>query len=281
MATFAQRMGFKETRSLMQLEDLDTETRTELWNLMVLLREELNRGIVDPQQEKVLSAVWEGHLKRARDERPGATTIWGYLKQIILKGEWYDVLDLIEAVVKYLERYPSGYSRDRASMIVRAFNNRFEHYLVGYRFIGLELTPVGSTLEASAVSTAFDSAADLAGVRHHLDRATELLSDRQAPDYPNSIKESISAVEAVVKIVTAEGTLGKGLSKLEASGLVLHGALKASWSQMYGWVSDDDGIRHGGIDPAKADQGLARYVLVTCAAFVSYLIEEGRKLDLI
>lgn len=117
--------------------------------------------------------------------------------------------------------------------------------------------------------------------RHSLDRAVELLADRTTPDYPNSIKESISAVEAIVKKITGEGTLGAGLKKLEAAGLTIHPALRGAWSQMYGWTSDDNGIRHAGIEAANADQALAKYMLVTCSAFVSYLVVEGNKVGLL
>ncbi|MEI3844903.1 MULTISPECIES: hypothetical protein [unclassified Microbacterium] len=75
--------------------------------------------------------------------------------------------------------------------------------------------------------------------------------------------------------------LGSGLKKLEAAGLPIHPALKAAWLEMYGWTSDDDGIRPGGIEAAGADQALAKYVLVTSSAFVSLLIEEGRKIGLL
>jgi hypothetical protein len=49
---------------------------------------------------------------------------------------------------------------------------------------------------------------------------------------------------------------------------------------MYGWTSDEDGLRHGGIEAADASQDLAKYVLVTSAAFASYVIEIGRKANL-
>lgn len=157
----------------------------------------------------------------------------------------------------------------------------FERFLVGFRFVGHEITPIDSTAEANAVVGAQEAVSPIAGARHALDRAVELLADRQSPDYPNSIKESISAVEAVVKKVTGQGTLGAGLGKLESVGVTIHPALKGAWSKMYGWASDADGIRHAGIEAANADQALAKYVLVTCSAFVSYLIEEGRKTGLL
>ncbi|MEV8174955.1 AbiJ-NTD4 domain-containing protein [Microbacterium sp. NPDC079176] len=282
MASFSERTGHRATRALVQSDDLDTETRTELWNVLVLLQETFRkRGSIDPAQKKILDAVWERQFKRARDERPSDMGVWSLIKKQVLSAEWFDVLDLIEAIVKYMNMYPSGYDSGLSKVLAEAYNSRFEHYLVGYRFIGEEVTPIDSSAEAGAVTTASSDVASIAGARHHLGRAIELLADRQNPDYPNSIKESISSVEAVVKKVTGEGTLGSGLGKLESAGLTIHPALKGAWLKMYGWTSDDDGIRHGGIEAANADQALARYVLVTCSAFVSYLIEEGRKRGLL
>ena len=152
---------------------------------------------------------------------------------------------------------------------------------MGYRFIGNEITPVDSNAEAEAIESALEDAVSVAGARHALERAVELLADRQNPDYPNSVKESVSAVEAVTRKVTGESTLGAGLKKLQASGLTIHPALKDGWLKLYGWASDEDGVRHGAIDAASIDQTMAKYILVSCSAFVSYLTEEGRKAGLL
>ena len=59
------------------------------------------------------------------------------------------------------------------------------------------------------------------GVSKHLKRALELYTDREAPDYRNSIKESISAVESMVRTITSEpkASLSKALKVIDdASG---------------------------------------------------------------
>ncbi|MCH8144067.1 MAG: hypothetical protein IIA55_05025 [Gemmatimonadetes bacterium] len=99
-----------------------------------------------------------------------------------------------------------------------------------------------------------------------------MLSDRDNPDYRNSVKESISAVEAVVRILTGKPkiTLGAGLKTLGLDSV--HTTLKKAWLEMYGWMSNESGIRHSlttGADPGFA---AARYMLVACSAFVNYLI---------
>jgi hypothetical protein len=270
----------------MQREELDEETRTELWNVFVVLREILDKAYQDTYRgdstrHEVLIALWTWEFKRPRDEMQSESTVWSGLKSRVLTGEWFDVLDVIEAALKYLDRYETSATSDLASAMVDAFNGRFEHFLVAYRFVGHELTPLDSSAEADAVAAAQVETSAFDGARHALDRAIVLLSDRQNPDYANSVKESISAVESIVRSVTQENTLGAGLGRLEGAGLTIHPALRGSWSKMYGWVSDADGIRHAGLRGADVDQALAKYMLVTCSAFVSYLIEEARKRGLL
>ena len=112
-------------------------------------------------------------------------------------------------------------------------------------------------------------------VKGHLSKALELLSDRENPDYQNSIKESISAVESIVNIVIgrANVALNKGLQSLPFE---IDNNFKQGMIRLYSWTSSSDGIRHGahegeilsGFDEAK-------YMLVSCCAFINYLISKN------
>lgn len=281
MPSFSERHGYKEVRTIIQREDLDEDTRRELWNFLAVLPGEFAKFYGDETEDIALELLWVWHFEEDRDERPTNHHIWRRIKDAVYQDEWNEVFDLVEALNKHWQRnetYDSG--RLRAAF-VEALNECFESNLVGYRLINMEITPVDSNAEAEAITGALSDSDVVAGARHSLDRAVELLADRTTPDYPNSIKESISAVEAIVKKITGEGTLGAGLKKLETAGLTIHPALKGAWSQMYGWTSDDNGIRHAGIEAANADQALAKYMLVTCSAFVSYLVVEGNKVGLL
>lgn len=263
MTSFAERLGHRAKRTLIQSDNLDAETRTELWNAIVILQEVFRRVgedtyRTDSCERETLEALWMWEFKKPRDEMRGHPDVWIRVKAHIFEAEWYEALDLIEKLVEYLKRYGTGPTKGLDGALTEAFNNRFERYLVGYRFIGLEITPIDSSAEAGAVSSAHEDAHSVAGARHALERATSLLADREEPDYPNSVKESISAVEAVVKIVTGEGQLGAGLTKLEAAGLTIHPALRSAWGKMYGWTSDAGGIRHAAIEAADVDQAMAK-----------------------
>ncbi|MBP3664562.1 MAG: hypothetical protein J6J03_05305, partial [Tyzzerella sp.] len=90
---------------------------------------------------------------------------------------------------------------------------------------------------------------------------------------------SISAVEALCCIITNDkrATLGDALKKLESKGIKLHKALQSAMSSLYGYTSDEGGIRHGSIDFAGASSEDAKYMLISCSAFVNYLIEKWEK----
>lgn len=282
-------MGFREPRSVIQTTSLDSETRIAIWNVLVVLQEVFKdlaeRYSPDAQmQDRVVRRLWLEHFKKPRDERPSFDrTVWMQVKNEVLEGEWFDVLDVVERSVQALRppQDAAGQGETYSSAMAKAFNDCFEKFLVGYRFIGQEIVPVDSSEDAEAVRDAIDSSSVVSGSRRSLSKAVELLADRQAPDYANSIKESISSVEAVTRRITGQTTLGAGLKQLEKAGLTLHPALKDGWLKLYGWSSDEDGVRHGSIDAATVDQAMAKYMLVTCSAFVSYLIEEARKTDLV
>ena len=280
MASFSERHGYKPVRSVIQREELDGETRIDVWNTIAVVRNLLDDAY-DTTKDNLLMALWVWHYRKPRDEQPNDSEMWKRIKYVILEDTWIEVFDLLEGFVRYLKANVTNRYLSLPSLVVTGLNNRFESDLVGYRFIADEITPVDSAAEAEAVDQGLGDSSAVAGARHSLERAIELLADRQTPDYPNSIKESISAVEAVVKVVAGEGQLGAGLKKLEDKGLTIHPALKEAWLKMYGWTSDAAGIRHAGIDAADADQALAKYALVTCSAFVSYLIEAGRKTGLL
>ena len=281
MASFSERHGYKNVRSIVQHESLDDESRMEIWNLLAVLPRAFEDMYNDTTEHRILEDLWVWHFKEPRDEMPYDEDVWRRIKTQVLQGDWNEVLDLLEAFAKRWDANETPQSAALKRVFLDTMNGRFETMLIGYRLIGLEISPLDSSVEADAVASAIADAGSIAGARHALNRAVDLLADRTTPDYPNSIKESISAVEAVVAKVTGEGTLGAGLAKLEAAGLTLHPALKGAWSKMYGWASNADGVRHGSVDAATADQALAKYVLVTCSAFVSYLVEEGRKKGLL
>lgn len=150
-----------------------------------------------------------------------------------------------------------------------------------YQLCGTHIIPLIDDSEfceiEMAATTGYDS------VNKHIEKAWTLFSNRKSPDYENSIKESISAVEAMCCIITgasgAQATLGEAIKRLKDNGVHIHGAMENAFKSLYGYTSNESGIRHGGIDFKGAPAEDAKYMLVSCSAFVNYLVEKWRKVN--
>jgi hypothetical protein len=159
-------------------------------------------------------------------------------------------------------------------------NEILEEEMSGYRFIGDVLSPITSPEEIKSVSSAIEVAdvRELYGTKKHLEAAIVLISQKPTPDYRNSIKESISAIESLAKQLTGEagGGLEKALSKLD-SAVNFHGAFKAGLLSLYGYTSDEDGIRHAILEERDVGFDEAKFMLVTCSALVNFMISKATK----
>ena len=198
--------------------------------------------------------------------------MWIRYRYIIGSTPWYTVFD-------FIERYLSIVPADKAIKMSKEFNRILEDEVSAYRIMDGLVVPVTNESELETIekakSTEYDS------VNIHIAKALALYADRKCPDYENSIKEAICAVESMCCIITglsgANATLGKALKKLEEKGVHIHQAMINAFSSLYGYTSDEDGIRHGGTDFKNAPAEDAKYMLISCSAFVNYLIEKWSK----
>jgi len=162
---------------------------------------------------------------------------------------------------------------------MHACNVVLESELSAYRFVGGLITQVTSEEEISEMEEALET--PFKTVNAHIETALKLMSDKKTPDYRNSIKESISAVEAICRLVTKNknATLGNALDIIEKKGKIsLHGALKRAFDSLYGYTSSAEGIRHAFSDE-KVNVSFedAKFMLVSCSAFVNYIVSKASK----
>jgi hypothetical protein len=151
------------------------------------------------------------------------------------------------------------------------------HCRLAYRvFDGVVICPVGSSAERETIQQAFSDlrSAEFHGARSHLSKAANELT---AGNFPGSIRESINAVESVARTLEPDGSLSGALAKLEKSAKI-HPAMKGGFTRLYGYTSDEQGIRHAHLNEpsAKPDETDALFMIGACAAFVSYLINKAR-----
>ena len=115
--------------------------------------------------------------------------------------------------------------------------------------------------------------APYAGARKQIRRAVSLFSARPNPDYANSIKDSIGAVESICQEISGEKGFSAAVNKL---GISMHPAFQRAAKQLYGFTSDQAGIRHAatGEPPLQVNQATARYMLIVCSAMVNFITDQ-------
>jgi hypothetical protein len=205
--------------------------------------------------------------------------VWWLLGEVE-KMAWAEVYDLLEFAIAVAGRWTGIAEAQRHAQA----NVLLEREHSGYRFVSGQLTPITNTAEITEIegAVARAAAAGLDGARQQIETSLGLFGQRPQPDYRNAIKEAISAVESVVKIIN--GTRGGGLHEaLEAvsAKIEMHPALKAGLEKLYAYTSDEDGIRHALLDEANVDEGDARFMIVTCSAFVNFLIVKAEAAGLL
>lgn len=279
---FSERIGKSQIKNIIQIDDIDIELKNSLWNSITIFywnflkKQEYVSSM--PQHHKVLiTRIWIYFFKNKLDEMPGAfTNFKHYVKEFFFQSHWYEVYDFIEFL-------PNNYDapnddENLNNKFIDYCNTSLEEELSAYRFIGKVLSQISNEQELESIKEAIENTDKFTSVKVHLVRAVELFSDRKNPDYRNSIKESISAVEAFCSILTDDknATLGQALKKLESK-IELHEALKKAFSNLYGYTSNADGIRHALLEENNLGQEDAKFMLVSCSAFVNYLQEKNIK----
>ena len=267
MKTFSQRKGLKPVPETIQIDSMNSELRNSLWNALDLVfwskADFLYSDHKTPRIIKFSWFLWSGYFKKAVDERPNnGVEILKIIRQYFFSCEWNEVYDFLAFIVSNTED-----SRPLTDLL----NAFLERELSGYRFVSGHLIDVTNQEEIKMIEeVARDSR--FAGVSAHIKRALEHYTDRENPDYRNSIKESISAVESIARVVSKrdKATLGDALKTIEESGQ-LHPALKNGFLKLYGYTSDEQGIRHAMLNEPNLTAADARYFLVSCSSFVNYL----------
>ena len=194
-------------------------------------------------------------------------------KYVVQAGMWFRLYDFIEKYLKIKEQ-------EAAKEITIEFNKILEEEVAPYRILDEIVVPIINEGELASIEQAIHTEYD--SVSMHLKKALELFSDRQNPDYENSVKESISAVEAMCNIIVkndgANATLGNSIKKLKECGVVIHPAMENAFKQLYGYASDSGGIRHGAMEFVNVPSEDAKFMLITCSAFINYLMEKWIKI---
>ncbi len=266
---FSERYGFVKVRDTFQIDSMDEALKNRLWNQFRIFyfdSLEIDFGNIKYKIDyDFFIKIYDGFFKTKDKPKINYKQLVLYVEILFFKLQWYKIYDFIEYVSEI-------YHNKKINIQFReAINQVLKEEMSAYRFVDNYIAPIIDELEIKEVEEALECI--YTPVRQHLSNALELLSDRENPDYQNSIKESITAVESVAKIITGKET--DLASCIKVMDIDLNKQFKTSMINLYGWTCKEDGIRHGHTkEELKTSFEEAKYMLVSCSAFVNYLISK-------
>jgi len=273
---FSQRIGKTPIRNSLQKDTMDDELRSCLWNCFTLTFFDYSGRLPERVWALFFKRMWHNFFKDPVDtvsdyfERNVAT-----VRKWFFEAQCHEVYDFIEYVSREPEdeaHVPIRQHLGRPSVFSKMCNEILEREMSAYRIVEGQVMRITDKHELEAIEVAVSQAGPWSTAAEHIRKSAALLFDRKSPDYPNAVKEAITAVESACCVVAGKphSTLAQALKEIEKKH-PLHEALKKAFSTLYGYTSDAGGIRHGGFELADVNFEDAKYMLVACSAFVNYL----------
>lgn len=211
--------------------------------------------------------------------------VWDGLEACLFGLEWFEFYDAVEVIGAEIGRVEGGH-RDDDGWIVKygfeAYRRKLNDLLEDER-IGWVLAEDGrlrrwipEDLESRLNETEAELSGQFEAARCHLIKAKRFLWGRFA-DYENSVKESVSALESVCRVLyPAAATLGKAIDLMKRARDPDGEALYPAWIldamvKLYAYRSSEPAVGHGSrnlpaVSPSEAD--LAFHIAV---AFIRYV----------
>ena len=278
--SFSQAQEYEELPVPLKLEELNQEARTRIWNCLYLaISKSLDSFQTRQGKTCIIKEPWLSILTHLHVEfftlpldefsRWHGDFVNKYKELLCGPGSlpFNKIFDLLQHIMRS-EFCP----REFTSGIARIF----EECQLAYRVSETQpvtIYPATTQIEEKELLGALDQLRKnkFLGAEEHLRQASESLNQSK---YADSIHKSMNAVESVARKLDpkSSNTLTQALAELENK-KPLHPALKKGLLTLYGYTSDEDGIRHSLVDKSKSDVGIdeAVFMLGACAFFASYL----------
>lgn len=271
---FSERKGIKHFSDIVQVNDLNKRTRIKLYNVINNLLSEEDRNIV----KNIVEYIYTEIFSLSNDEIPidefyiDLEEVLNVIKNVLTQSEYNVIFDFIEGIINAFK--DMQYYDYQKKIFIEDINEVLEIENVNYRIVNDIVTDIIENEEIKSIEETLQNPYEV--VRKHYNKAIEKLYKDK--DCANSIKESISSVEAMCQVINgSKEELKKALDNLN---IEIHPAMKQAYIKLYAYTCDENGTRHAnGIGEKNATFAEAKYMLISCSAFVNYLKEnfEGKE----
>ena len=184
------------------------------------------------------------------------------VERIIEFGSYDQVFSLLEIISEFFD----------AREVSEKVNEIFEKENVGYKMVNGMIVNSISDADIESIEKACNLSDSFNTCSNHMEKAFNFLYDRENPDYQNSIKESVTAIESACQLITGKDLeAGKLLTQMSSQKLI-EPALATAFSNIYGFASTIKGGRHSNSNNGRqSDLEEAKLIFFLCSAMLNYL----------
>jgi hypothetical protein len=214
-----------------------------------------------------------------------------HVERLVQDGAWASILDFVERLHDRLPIDGLAWSDDANDWQIRTSRSAVQEYIISeistllleenlaFEFRSGRVWRRGRLHTTETVSRAEVVMGDprLEQARKHYSKALKYFRQASNPDWENSVKEAVCAVEAAAKALfpDAKGkTLGEVITSITGRDEAkLPKTIANTFHGLYGFRSGGTGVGHGGSTGGKATESIAEYILAVAASQIILLVD--------
>ena len=265
LLTFEQAEGVEAIPSQFKLKDLSAAAKAKLWQGVyeMIKNSEASHSyaIRDPLRSVALQHFVEVEHGYADEFDPHSGKVSNRWKPYFSQSApYYLSLGLVQFLLR----------RIRYRKLIETTEDALR--LTAYKLVDNDtIVPVASEHEEHSFRAALDTLQnqEANGARSHMLKAAGLVS---TGSFADSVRESIHAVESAVRSATGKRKFQEAVNALNEQ-RPMHEAFRRALGNLYGYTSDEQGIRHPILEKGDANvsQRDALFMLGLCASFITFL----------
>lgn len=269
---FSKRYGLRPTPEGLMYEDLPERARVGLYHVV---KQFFEKGYSYLGLYKVLCIALRIPVKLKTtliSDSSGSSEI----EDLILKCQYWQFYDICEILWEGLK-----YKNERDSLS-QEINTLFREEHLGFELRDGKVEKIGSGFIDAHVKEAryLLKEPEFKGADKHFEKALKALNTRPNPDVENCIKDAVSAIESVGRIIVGDdkALLSRIIKDMAGEGIIPK-PLDEVIQKVYAYRGDQPGVAHGLVGISKVTIAEAELVLVMSAAIIIYLAKKRRNVQ--
>lgn len=214
-----------------------------------------------------------------------------YVEERLKTLPWQKRFDFCEIIYLKLAYVPDEYFfhyqnqtpftlSDAQTYLEKEIQQLFIDEFFAYEFIKGSVIRKGRkhTVETADRAQYVMSDKRLQSARMHYSKALNFFRDRRQPDYANTVKEAVCAVESAGKDLFPQAkasTLGELINwlKNKKNNIAIPSALTNTFTSVYALRNSAEGVAHGSANGGEITAAIAEYILSLSASTIIYLVD--------